>query len=195
MVWMAIVAAGATSVAVRAQEHDSAPSGPAPILVMVRETPKPGEEASHAQLEAQYAAALDAAKGSQYYLGMGAITGAPQAVFLTGYASLTEIADVHDYNETTIGDKLDGLAMDHSASLSGVDTAVWRLYPELSNPGTVNLAKMRFMELTQIHVKPGYATEFAEVAKHIREGWSRLSFSTVMSSFCRTASPPPRWPD
>ena len=173
MVWMAIVAAGATSVAVRAQEHASAPSGPAPILVTVRETPKPGEEASHAQLEAQYAAALDAAKGSQYYLGMGAITGTPQSVFLTGYASLTEMADVHDYNETTIGDKLDGLAMDHSASLSGVDTAIWRLHPELSNPGTVNLAKMRFMELIHIHVKPGYSAEFAEMTKHIREGWMK----------------------
>lgn len=114
-----------------------------------------------------------AAKGSQYYLGMGAVTGTPQSVFLTGYASLTEMGDVHDYNETTIGDKLDGLAMDHSGSLAGEDTAIWRLHPELSNPGTLNLAKMRFMELIQIHVKPGYGPEFAEVTKHIKEGWMK----------------------
>jgi hypothetical protein len=173
VVWMAITAGGVTGVAVHAQEHDSAPSGPAPVLMTVREMLQPGAEAAHAKLEADYTAALDAGNASQYYLGMGAITGTPQTVFLSGYASLEEMSEVHDHDEATMGEKLAGLDEEHSGTLAGVDTAIWRLRPELSNPRTVNLAKMRFMELIHIHVKLGHSAEFADVIKHIRDGWMK----------------------
>src|ERR1700751_1978540 len=142
VVWMAIIAGSLTGVTVNAQEHDSATIGPAPVLMTVREMMQPGAEAAHAKLEAEYAAALDAGKGSQYYLGMGAITGSPQTVFLSGYASLEEISEVHDHDEATMGEKLAGLDEDHSGTLAGVDTAIWRLRPELSNPNPLNIAKM-----------------------------------------------------
>jgi len=176
VVWMAITAGGMTAVTVHAQEHGSAPSGPAPsgpapILMTVREMLQPGAEAAHAKLEAEYAAALDAGKGSQYYLGMGAITGTPQTVFLSGYSSLEEMSEVHDHDEATMGEKLASLDEDHSGTLAGVDTAIWRLRSDLSNPNPVNLAKMRFMELIHIHVKLGHSAEFADLIKQIREGW------------------------
>jgi hypothetical protein len=173
VVWMAIGAAGISAVAARAQEHDSAPSGPAPILMTVREMLQPGAEAAHAELEAEYAAALDAGKGSQYYLGMGAITGTPETVFLSGYSSLEEMSEVHDHDDAVMGEKLASLDEDHNGTLAGVDTAIWRLRPELSNPDPANLAKMRFIELIQIHVKLGHSAEFADVIKHIREGWTK----------------------
>lgn len=173
VVWMAITAWGITAVAVHAQEHDSAPSGPAPVLMTVREMVQPGAEADHAKLEAEYAAALDAGKGSTYYLGMGAITGTPQTVFLSGYSSLEEMSEVHDHDEATMGEKLASLEEEHNRTLAGVDAAIWRLRPDLCNPSGVNLAKMRFMELIHIHVKLGHSAEFADVIKHIREGWMK----------------------
>jgi hypothetical protein len=139
----------------------------------VRETLRPGAEAAHAKLEAEYAATLDAGKGSQYYLGMGAITGTPQTVFLSGYSSLEEMSEVHDNDEATMGEKLDRLDEEHSGTVAEEDTAIWRLRPELSNPGTANLANMRFMELIHIHVKLGHGAEFADVINHIREGWMK----------------------
>jgi hypothetical protein len=171
--WLAIAAAGAAPVALHAQERDSVPTGPAPILVTVRETPKPGEEAAHAQLEAKYTSTLDAGNASQYYLGMGGITGAQQTVFLTGYSSLEEMSEVHDADDAALGEKLDSLDTDHGRTLAGVDTAIWRLRPDLSNPDAVNLAKMRFMEMIHIHLKLGHGTEFAEVNRHIKEGWMK----------------------
>ena len=173
VVWMAVVAAGVTTLVARAEEHAPVPSGPAPILVTVREIPKPGEEAAHARLEAQYAGVLAAGKGSQYYVGMGAITGAQQTVFLSGYSSLEEMSEVHDYDETMLGEKLSKLDKDHSGTLAGADTAVWRLRPRLSNPDPVNLGKMRFMELIHIHVKLGHSAEFADVIQHVQEGWMK----------------------
>ena len=170
-VWITITAgllAGATAYA---QKNSSAPSGPAPVLMTVSETVQPGAEADHAKLEADYAAALNAGKANQYYLGMGAITGRPQTVFLSGYSSLEEIAEVHDQDEGTIGEKLSMLDEEHSGTLDGVDTAIWRLRPSLSNPGTTNLAEMRFMELIHIHVKLGHGDEFAEAIKQMREAW------------------------
>jgi hypothetical protein len=158
---------------VSAQEHPSTPNGPAPVLVTVQEMLKPGDEAAHARLEAEYASVLNANDGSEYYLGMGAISGKQQVMFLSGYSSLEEMADVHDYNDTILGDKLDKIDSEHNATLAGVNTAIWRLRPDLSNPDTVNLGKMRFMELTQIHVKLGHSPEFADLVKQIMAGWMK----------------------
>ena len=154
-----------------AQKQNPVPSGPAPVLMTVSEALQPGAEAAHARLEAEYAAALDAGKGNQYYLGMGAITGSPQVVFLSGYASLEEMADVHDQDEATLGDNLDSLGEQHSATLEKTATAIWRLRPELSNPSPANLATMRYMDLIHIHVKLGHSAEFADIIKNFKEGW------------------------
>jgi hypothetical protein len=170
-IWVAITAGSITGVSLHAQEHDSAPSGPAPVLMTVREIPQPGAEGAHARFEAEYAAALDAGKASQYYLGMGAVTGTPLTLFLSGYASLEEMSEVHDRDEATMGEKIAALDADHSGTLAGTDTAIWRLRTELSNPNPANLAKMRYMEVIHIHVKLGHGHEFADVIKHIREAW------------------------
>jgi len=164
----------ATALTAFAQEHGPVPSGPAPILMTVREMTLPGAEAAHADLEAQYAATLDTGNGSQYYLGMGAITGSPQTVFLSGYSSLEELSEVHDHDEATMGEKLDSLDEQHSGTLAGVDTAIWRLRPNLSNPDPTNLARMRFMELIHIHVKLGHGPEFADLIKQIKESWMKV---------------------
>ena len=168
---MAITLACITTGIANAQAHPATPGGPAQVLVTARESLKPGDEAAHARLEAEYTAVLNANHGSEYYLGMGAISGSQQMVFLSGYSSLEEMADVHDYNETTLGDKLDKIDSAHSATLTGVDTDIWRLRPELSHPDTATLGKMRFMELTQIHVKLGHNPEFVEIMKQIKAGW------------------------
>src|SRR5579863_1947560 len=120
VVWMTITVGAVTGVTVYGQEHDSAPNGPAPILMTVREMPQPGAETAHAKLEAEYAAALDAGKGSQYYVGMGAITGTPQTVYISGYSSLEEMSEVHDHDEATIGEKLASLDEGHSGTLAGM---------------------------------------------------------------------------
>ena len=137
----------------------------------VSESPRSGSEAAHAKLEAKYAAALEAGKGNQYYLGMGAITGTPRMVFLSGYASLAEMAAVHNQDEGALGDKLASLDEQHSATVAKTETALWRLRPELSNPGVENLASMRYMDLVHIHVKLGHSEEFASVIKSFRAGW------------------------
>ncbi len=170
---MAIAMVGVTAVAVSAQEHPPTPSGPAPVLVTAREMLKPGYEAEHARLEAEYLAVLNAGNGSEYYLGMGAISGKQQVMFLSGYSSLEEMADVHDYNETMLGEKLAKIDSEHGATLAGVNTDIWRLRPELSNPDIVDLGKMRFMELTRIHVKLGHSPEFTDMLKQIKAGWMK----------------------
>lgn len=168
---MAIALACVSTGVAKAQAHPANPGGPAQVLVTAQESLKPGDEAAHARLEAEYTAVLNANHGSEYYLGMGAISGSQQMVFLSGYSSLEEMADVHDYNETILGDKLDKIDSAHSSTLTGVDTAIWRLRPELSHPDTETLGAMRFMELTRIHVKLGHNPEFVEIMKQIKAGW------------------------
>ncbi len=172
-VWIGVAAVGLTAIAARAQEHAPLPSGPAPILVTVRETPKPGQEFTHAKLEAEIAADLDSAKAKEYYLGMGAISGSEDLMFLSGYASLQEMADVHDNDDTIIGDKLDTLEAEHSATLAKTETSIWRLRPDLSNPQPESLGSMRFMDVVQIHVKLGHDTEFSDVIRKTGDVWAQ----------------------
>ena len=187
VVWMAVTAGSLSLLAAQTPEKSPAPSGPAPVLMTVSEVVQPGAEAAHAKLEADYTAALDAAKGNQFYLGMGALTGTPETVFLSGYASLDELASVHDQDEGAIGDKLAALDEQHSGTLAGVDTAIWRLRPGLSNPNPINLARMRFIELIHLHVKLGHGPEFAEMIKQMREGWMKADpdfhYSIYQQSF------------
>lgn len=51
------------------------------------------------------------------------------------------MADVHDQDEGTMGEKLASLDEEHGGTLAGVDTAIWRLHAALNNPGTSNLAQ------------------------------------------------------
>ncbi len=169
----AIALFSAVGLAASAQQS-LAPSGPSPVLVTVSEVPQPGAEAAHAALEAQYAAALNADKAAQYYLGMGALTGKQQNLFLSGYASLEQMADVHDHDEFLLGEKLADLDQQHSEMLSSVNTAIWLFRPLLSNPNPANLAQMRFMEMIHIHVKPGHGPEFAQFTEQMRDTWAKV---------------------
>lgn len=174
MTWIAIAVCGLSPFAACAQQHAPEPSGPAPVLMTVRERLKPGEEATHAKLEAEYADVLDAGKGSEYYLGMGAITGYDETMFLSGYASLEEMSDVHDYDETMMGAKLDSLEKLHNSTLAGTETNIWRLRPDLSSPIVGSLGKMRYMQMIQIHVKLGHGAEFTTVLKQVQQGWMKV---------------------
>jgi hypothetical protein len=173
LVWIGVAAAGLTAIAASAQEHAPLPSGPAPILVTVRETPKPGDEFTHEKLEVEMRAALDAAKAKEYYLGMGGISGSEDIMFLSGYSSLQEMADVHDNDDTIIGDKMDTLEAEHSATLEKTETSIWRLRPDLSNPQPENLGSMRFMDVVHIQVKLGHDSEFSDVIRKSGDVWAR----------------------
>ncbi len=164
------IAALATATAY-AQQKNMVPSGPSPILVTVSEQLQPGAEAAHAALESEYVAALNAGKANQYYLGMGALTGRQQTLFLSGYASLEQMTDVHNQDEAILGEKLDGLGQQHSETLAGSNTAIWQFRPLLSNPTPANLAQMRFMEMIHIHVKLGHGAEFADILQQMRDEW------------------------
>lgn len=84
------------------------------------ETVQPGAEAARAKLETYNAAALDTGKANQYYLGMGEQSSVCcRPVFLSGYSSREEIADVHDLAAAS----------------------------DASNPGAINLVVMRFAEV------------------------------------------------
>ena len=167
-----IAAIAAFGLAAGAQQKPT-PSGPSPVLVTVSEVPQPGAEDEHAALEAQYASVLNANKAAQYYLGMGAITGKPQTLFLSGYASLEQMADVHNFDEFTLGEKLAGLDQQHNELLADANTAIWLFRPMLSNPTPANLAQMRFMEMIHIHVRLGHAAAFAQVTEQMRDAWAK----------------------
>lgn len=173
----------------QAQTYDAATSGAPPILVTVREYIQAGAEGAHTRLENDYAGVLEAGKGEQYYLGMGALTGAPRAVFLSGYSSMDEMAAVHGRDYERLGEKLSRIDEAHSETVTDVDTAIWRLRPDLSSAGTVNMAEMRYAELVQVHVKLGHGADFDAISQHIKEGWAKADPSFQYSVYEQNFGP------
>ncbi len=63
------------------------------MITIVREEVKLGRDADHAKVEAGWPAAYAKANSPDYYLAMTSMTGAPEAWYITAYASHAAIGD------------------------------------------------------------------------------------------------------
>jgi hypothetical protein len=85
----ASVAIGAT--AAGAQEKAATMNVPPKVLVINREILKPGKGgAAHQKTESAFLRAMAAAKDTEYYLGMDALSGPSRSLFFTGYDSFAD---------------------------------------------------------------------------------------------------------
>jgi hypothetical protein len=57
--------------------------------------------------------------------------------------------------------------------LTGTGTAIWRLRPDLSSPGKINIAEMRMAELVEVETKPGHSEDFEGTAKRVIAAWAK----------------------
>ena len=68
----------------------SGPMPPPPLMTFVREEVKPGHGAAHAVTETAWTQALMHGKSTDHYIGMNALTGPSEAMFIMGYMSYAD---------------------------------------------------------------------------------------------------------
>jgi hypothetical protein len=136
-------------------------------MTIIREREKLGRSADHAKHEAGWPAAYEKAKGTQTYLALTSMTGAPEAWYITPFESHAALdqATRAEQADPVLSAELDRLQKADADYLS--DWRSWQAAarPDLSHGSFPDVAKVRFYEITVFRVKPGYEGGFAGVAK------------------------------
>ncbi len=164
---LCFVAGGLFSTGVAAAQSASAQPPPKVLAVFIEEL-KPGKGgALHEKTESAFQRALGDAKSTNYYLAMNAISGPPRALFLYRYDSFAEMGKKRDeeHAQSALGSALDAA---DQADGELITTETWNAFSfreDLSHVVPVDMAKMRYMDITRITVKPGHRADFEEYMK------------------------------
>ncbi len=150
---------------------------PPNILVVQREMVKPGLAGmAHQKSESAFVQAMEKAKSPDHYFAATSMSGPSRALFFLAYDSF---ADWEKSNAAMMGDST--LATDFDSAmeadgklLTSFSTIVFHYEPDLSISPNVDLAQMRFLEITVIDIKPGHEAEWKELAKLHNEVYGQV---------------------
>lgn len=157
----------AASVQSQAQEA-ARKGGPSKYLQIYREEVKPGKGAAHAKIEAGWPVALGKAGSKGHYL---ALTTSGMAWFVTPWETMAAAEQDEKAVNASPGAtaELDRLSAADGELLTKVNSVWAEHVADADYGGEWDVAKMRYVWVTMIRVKPGYGGEFVELRKLIRE--------------------------
>ncbi len=167
---------GAPAIAA-AQQTAAGVHAPPKVLVLIREFLKPGKTVmTHEKTESEFVQAFARANWPEHYFGVDSLSGKPRAVFLVGYDSFE--AWEKD-NQAVAKDKAVAAALDHAGQvdgdqLSNIDTGVFLYSEEYSLRAPVDIARMRYFEVSVFHVRPGHHKDWDDLVKLVKTGYEKL---------------------
>jgi hypothetical protein len=158
--------------------QDMADTQPPPkVLVINREFVKPGKGGMmHERSESAFIQAMQKAKSDSSYLAVSSMTGRTRVLFLSGYDSFEawekDNASV-EKNKTLAG------ALDHANAadgelLSDYDQAVATYQEDQSLRANVDIAHMRYFEISLYRVKPGHRHDWNELVKLVKGAYDKI---------------------
>jgi hypothetical protein len=160
-------------------------NGPPKVLVIYREFLKPGKSGmQHEKTESEFVRALTAAKSQSYYFGMDSLSGPSRSLFFFGFPSFEawEKDTLTTRKNTTLSAALDHASSVDGELLSNFEQSAFIFRDDLSlNTGP--LLGKRYMEITQVIVKPGHTPEIEELAALYRDGMKRSMPTTNSAAF------------
>jgi len=172
----AFVFAALSSVA--AQEMQGAGTMPPPkVLVLFREFLKPGKGGEpHEKAESAFVQAFTKSKWPTHYLAVGSLSGRPRALFLTGYDSF---ADWEKDNKAVEKNSMLSAALDRASVadgelLSDADGSVMVYREDQSLRANVDIAHMRYFEISLYQVRPGHRRDWDEAVKLVKAAYEKI---------------------
>lgn len=149
-------------------QDQGAVTPPPPVLVINREFLKPGNQSGqHWQAEQAIAQSLQQANSPDHYLGMVSLSGQLRATFWHGYSSFEDMQKSRDAELSNNGlmQKLVSEADADGDLLSRKDTGVFVYQPDMSVNAAVDIAHMRYAEVTAVKVKAASGADFEKAMK------------------------------
>lgn len=137
------------------------------MITIVREEVKLGRDADHAKIEAGWPAAYEKAKSPDYYLALTSLTGAPEAWYITPYASHAAVGDSfkREDGDPALTAELARLRRADAEVVNSVRVMQAIARKDLSYGSYPDLATQRFFEITWFRVRPGHEQQFEAAGK------------------------------
>jgi hypothetical protein len=162
------------AVAVAQEKPDMSPPK---VLGITREWTKPGRNGSaHEKTESAFVQAMARAKWPTHYLAVDSVSGKPRSLFLTGYESFESWEKDIQATEknTALSAALDRANMADGDLLAATDQAALLFRPELSLRSDVDIAHMRYFEISRFHVREGHDHDWEELVKMYQKGCEKI---------------------
>src|ERR1700690_1523007 len=150
---------------------------PPKVLAVSREYTKPGKSGStHEKTESLFVQAMMHAKWPTNYLAVGSLSGKSRALFFTGYESFAAWE-----KDMLAAEKNTALmaALDHAGAVDGdllseTDSSVLAFREEYSLRPEVDIAHMRYFEISTWQVKHGHDKDWDEIVKLVKAAYEKI---------------------
>ncbi len=167
---------------------------PPKVLVIQREFLKPGKGGSlHAKTESAFVNAMAAAKWPVHYFGMDSLSGPSRSLFFTGYPSFEawEKDSLAVQKNATLSAGIDRAIIADGDLLSAYEQSVTVLREDLSLRSSVEIAHMRYFEISQFSVRSGHEKDWEALVKMYMDGYGKIPEAhwAVFERVYGTASP------
>jgi len=130
---------------------------------------------------------MTAAKWPTHYFGMDSLSGPSRALFFIGYPSFEawEKDTLATQKNATLSAALDHASLADGDLLTVYESSTSVYRDDMSLRSTVNIAQMRYFEITQFVVRPGHEKEFEALAKMYVDGYGKAVPSAHWATFER----------
>ena len=162
---------------VAAQEMSDGTQPPPKLLVLYREYTKPGKAGmTHEKSESAFVQAVTRAKVPTHYFAVDSLSGRPRSLFLFGYDSFD--AWEKDYLNTqknaTLAAALDRATVTDGELLSDMDQTVLAYREDQSVRPNVDIAHMRYFEISLFQVRPGHRKDWDDIVKLVMAAYEKI---------------------
>jgi hypothetical protein len=160
-----------------AQEAPEGTTPPPKVLVIDREFTKPGKSgAVHEKSESAFVQAFARAKWPTHYFAANSLTGKNRTLFFIGYDSFEawEKDSMAQQKNATLSAALDHAVLADGDLLSEADAGAFTYNEEQSLRGPVDIAHMRYFEISLYRVRPGHRKEWGDLVKLVKDAYDKI---------------------
>lgn len=162
---------------IAAAQENSMGHMPPKILAITREYTKPGKSGTqHEKTESMFVQAMKQAKWPTHYIAVESLSGKARALFLTGYDSFAawEKDTLATEKNTALSAALDKAWAADGDLLSETDGAALAFREEYSLRPEVDIAHMRYFEISSWQVKHGHDKDWDEIVKMVKAAYDKI---------------------
>ena len=141
------------------------------VLVLYRADTAPGRGSDYSSTEAEIAKNYKKKKIPVYWLAMSALTGSPNVLYFDGFDSFEDVEKTGETLGSVLATRSDilGLQQELESYLSSSTTVMAFRRDDLGyRMDEVDLARAKFVRVTQFQLKTGTEADFADAVKAVR---------------------------
>jgi hypothetical protein len=171
--WFCSVAGLSLTLAGSLAAFAQTPAAPPPNILNIEAVNiKPYADGPYDKAASQYPALARQIKDPMHVLAMESLTGAPRAIYLSGFDSFEALEQNEEWvpGDAVAEAKIEELDAREAAYVSEVHHTIWHYLPDLSNNvAAADVPHAHYWEVIIFHMRPGHAADFVETTKLYRD--------------------------